>query len=139
MTTFPDFLFKLTERDRQVTPLEFVQFDLSSGVAAAASLTTGSYTVPKGKMLFVQNINFFMRPGAGQTADSAYVGAAVGGSSTIPFWGKSFRLAAAVDVFEGTMSQLLLPESAILTGVGNFNAGAAARSEERRVGKECRL
>lgn len=54
MSLFPDWLFKLTPRDEQVTPLDLVTFwtDYNTGAGATTSLP---YTVPDGKVLVLSS------------------------------------------------------------------------------------
>lgn len=59
MSVFPEWLYRLTVRDQQVTPLEIFSTILS-GTSTASGLVywdTSSYRVPKGKILLLQNMS----------------------------------------------------------------------------------
>jgi hypothetical protein len=54
MAVFPDWLYKLTARDQQVTPLEIYSQILTGVSNAAGFWDTAAYTVPAGKILLLQ-------------------------------------------------------------------------------------
>jgi hypothetical protein len=60
MSSFPDFLFRLTPRDEQGTPLEIVTQKLigTSGAVTAVN-KTNAYVVPKGKILLLNTLDYF--------------------------------------------------------------------------------
>lgn len=60
---FPEFLYRLTPRDEQVTQVEIIAQVLTQNVANA-TLTTNSYTVPLGKVLIIKSGIIQCTPGA---------------------------------------------------------------------------
>lgn len=56
MSSFPDFLFKLTPRDEQTTPLELVIWNSSKSGAISTLTTPEIYEVPPGKLLLINHL-----------------------------------------------------------------------------------
>jgi len=52
---FPEYLYRLTPRDEQVTPLEFVTQRLTNTVSNTTTVSSSAYTVPLGKLFLLQS------------------------------------------------------------------------------------
>lgn len=65
MAFFPEFLYKLSDRDQEVTWLDpvVVHSDVSAAVAVIQSAV---YTVPGDRMLILQNVSMLANPAAGR-------------------------------------------------------------------------
>jgi len=128
---FPDYLYKLTPRDAQVTPLEIVQ---TSGGVSQATVTVGSgniYTVPKGKVLAISSLCGVGAAGAGQTFLSWWAQYLVNGSlnnSVIIAGGTLTSGAGQLNTINPMNNMIYIPEGGVINGTGYFSGSAAANS-----------
>lgn len=124
----PEWLFRLTPRDEQVTPIEIVNHTTSTGSAATTVTSFDDlYTVPKGKVLLVTSIGLGLQGGAGQTPLGAYVQAFPAGSSTeaVTFYGRNITPTASVQGFDATFDGgVFLPEDYYVYATSKWSAGA---------------
>jgi hypothetical protein len=124
---FPEFLFRLSQRDQQVTWLDPVSLQVSSAVAAA-SITAIGTVVPIDRVLVLTNAIMLATAGAAQTTQqqSLQVVAVGGFVTTIAI--DTIVSAAAGRAPLNWAGQVLVPPSWTVRAVGTFNAGAAVNN-----------
>lgn len=136
MSIFPDWLYKLTPRDEQVTPLEFVTHYFFNTTAAAQVTATDTYTVPAGKILAPTNIGMALYPGAAQKPMESYIYSKydAAGSDLLYHWAKKYdpNAAARFNLASNDLP-LLIPSGTVLFAVAEFSAGVNANSFEGHI------
>ena len=128
MSFFPDWIYRFTPRDEQVTPLEIVTVTQTAGAVANATRTTASYTVPTGRILILKHLALEAIPGAAQfmlRAETFILSVApfsqtlTGITNTTTFtdrflWGQSINV--------------VVPSGGVINTTFTFNAGVAANN-----------
>jgi len=128
MGIFPEWLYELTPRDEQVTPLEITNVFASSGPLASSNVPISAFgTVPKGKIFIVTSINASLTPGAAQFPLSWTCQLFKPGISNIGLCGGSFSgtTTAAFPLYDSKQGPFYIVEDFQFVGQSLFNAGAA--------------
>lgn len=133
MSAFPDFLYRLTPRDEQVTPLEIVSNRLYGAAIASVIASSGVYVVPTGKILVLSSFWVQTIAGAAQTALHSSViiqpNNSLGNAAEIWGAGISGASAAASTTTQGNSpSEIYLPQGCAIYASAAFSAGAAANT-----------
>lgn len=127
MANLPDFLYKLTERDQQVTPIEIV-LNTANNSAAGTQLQIQIYTVPKGKILLLETVGVFAIPGTSQYLVNWGLVVSNGAQSCIVA-GSQNPVTTSLSYKGGQVfGPMSVGEGSILTVNGIFNAGANSNS-----------
>lgn len=124
---FPEGLYTLSARDRQVTWLDPVLFHSSSSVAAGT--VTVDYTVPEGRILLLQTATVEAVSGAAQTVSwLAVVARPV--SSAVPYvtFAGEWTTGAPANRFVNWSGAIAVAPGWLIQGSAIFNAGAAANA-----------
>lgn len=129
MSGFPDFLYRLTPRDEQVTPLEILNLRLTASTAAT-DVATNIYTVPLGKVLVCSAYGLRGEGGAAQYSESLWIEIYTDPTMPTLLGGSlnAYPSAAQRSYSHGVASQIIVPEGWQLRGRGTFSAGAAANN-----------
>lgn len=129
MTIFPEFLYRLTPRDEQVTPLDMINFDFGVFSDTSASLmTTASYTVPDGKIFALTSATVFLEGGAAQFPKVWSIIMTYGGTSFYVSGGTLPCIAAANFSLGSTTAPYFCQPGSVITLGGEFNAGVNANN-----------
>lgn len=135
MSHFPDWIYKFTPRDEQVTPLEL--YDSGTDVVVfGASYQTTLGTVPKGRILLLDNINVQLTSGAA-VVPLAYilhtVNAIPFGSSIVGCQAPTTETSAGVPWFnnKNTSGTIIEPDKTLY--ITTFFSGAAANRTEVKI------
>jgi len=122
MASFPDFLYRLTPRDEQVTQIEALNIRLT-GSTATTITSTSVYTVPLGKNLLINSV--------GILADSAssypwyvYLEAYLDASVPVLLFGDDTNYGLD-EMMKGGPMNCLIPEGWSVRATGRFNAALA--------------
>lgn len=130
MPSFPEYLYKLTARDEQVTPLEiFSVFDTDS-VALAQITLLSPYVVPEGKILILNNVDYEVDAGGAQfplNAGLTYFPPRQSGSAG-NLASVNFDAMLSTPCKESIQCDIALPGGSSLLGVANFSAGGIANT-----------
>jgi len=128
LANFPEFLYKLTARDMQVTPLEIVTVTANNS-GLSTNIQTQLYTVPKGKILLLDTVSFFEVPGSGQKFLCGRVSITGQNGSTI-IAGRNANNATAGISYEDSVefNSLAIGEGNIITVTNIFDSGVASNS-----------
>jgi hypothetical protein len=123
---FPEYLYKLSSRDQQVTWLD-PRFDALSVAAAAASVQS-TLRVPDGRVLVLSAAVVDAIAGAAQTLDRIVLFCEPPDPSTISFRISGGIFAASVEQFVTWTGQLVIPPNWKVAATARFNAGVAANT-----------
>jgi hypothetical protein len=128
LAKFPEFLYKLTARDMQVTPLEIVIVTANNS-APATNIQTQLYTVPKGKILLLDTVSFFEVAGAAQKFLNGRISVTGQNGSTI-IAGRSAASATAGIPYADSVefNSVAIGEGNIITVTNIFDSGVASNS-----------
>jgi len=122
---FPEFLYKLTPRDEQVTPLEVVTFR-SSLDANSATVNSALYTVPLGKVLLLRTATVECDPVYGTTTcTSVRIDMYKDSSVPIVLGMQKNEYTGVIDAPAVLQNPVVVPEGWILKGVANYDVANA--------------
>lgn len=122
---FPEFLYRLSERDQQVTWLDPFIFEQGVSVAGTTPNTTVS-SVPLDRALVVQSATVVGIPGAGQACTFLRMTVrAPLGNQSIRLFQQGFAVAANVQQAINWQGSILIPPLWSLTVESVFDAGVA--------------
>jgi len=131
MSHFPEYLYRLTARDEQVTPLEIVNVFGTSGALATPTPPIAAFgTVPKGKIFLITSVNATLIPGGAQLPLSWQLQVFRPGVSNVGLCSGSFSgtTTAALPLYGSKGGPFYIPEDYQFVGQSVFNAGAANNS-----------
>jgi len=123
---FPDFLYRLTPRDEQVTPLDIVTF--RSGVSSnATTVNSGAYTVPLGRVLKVNSMS--LEQDCNQAATDVVEGRVdMYLDSSVPIvlmCSQSSSTEPNYHLNQAFQNDLFIPEGWSMRGIGGFTVADA--------------
>lgn len=122
---FPDFLFRLTPRDEQVTPIETIDTQMGDNGMVLKQGFTNPYTVPLGRVLILQSVSLIANPAGADwcTASTLYID--YGGRSNI-IYSQSFQKDVSIQKISGGLAvPLYIPQNQTLTGINFYGLGTA--------------
>jgi len=124
MSVFPDFLFRLSPRDEQVTPLEIVNIYFYGAPASSTQVSSNTYTVPKGKVLLVNSVGAYMYAGAAQKAQDVVLINNTSTGNVFYHWSHDWN--ADIGQFRTACSNtsFILGENYAVKMLGEFDVGA---------------
>lgn len=124
---FPEFLFKLTARDEQVTPLEAITYAGQTANANASVVATADYTVPMGRVLALTSCGVYMGSAAGVTPQTGIVYAVDPSGNQAIVHAETYTAAAGAIAATGG-GVVYLPENFILRGQGTWSGAGLFNS-----------
>lgn len=136
MSIFADFLYKLTPRDEQVTPLEMITFSSGSTASAGRTVYTAAatnYTVPSGRILILTSfaVNAYNNAGVVDQLNG-YVDVNGGAAYYCNFFARQLASAAAGSVYGGAASlegsRLYVPPGREISASAGFSISNASNS-----------
>lgn len=131
MSGFPDFLYRLTPRDEQVTPLE-LYFERYAYADTAALVGDAIFTTPNNRLLILTGVTIAMIAGAAQNPLYSILDytAADGSGPNIELAVRTWTATTGTNVclHERSNGPLIIPPSSRLTLTGAFSAGVASNS-----------
>lgn len=130
MSNFPDFIYRLTPRDEQVTPLESVTYYHTESLVSTyvdIDESLGAYRVPAGKILLVNTLAVDFSAGAAQNLDSYKIylkNSSATNDATLT--GHSRILTGRYGTQGHMFGSIIVPSEWYICAVALFSAGAAA-------------
>jgi len=126
---FPDYLFKLTPRDEQTTPLESVVFQANKVAINSTTLSTDGYTVPNGKIFIPNSFGMEVEPGAAQNGITTRVYIEdLSSAATFMIYGRTIKQVANTTSNVGDFSNLLVMENYYIYAEADFDGFASANT-----------
>ena len=127
MSAVPDFLYRLTTRDLQVTPLE-VYTTRQSGTSAATSTNTGSITVPLGKVLVLTTASMVQQSAGVANCQSAYIQAYIDSANPIEVSSMRWPTFSTVESRFSMSPMCYIPEGWTVKGTAKWDAALAGNA-----------
>lgn len=132
MSNFPDWVYKFTPRDEQVTPLEiFINAD--NKTLASTYLEVPVFVVPLDRILILTSVTFQVLAGAGQSADYSHLYFTGSGGSVYTAIAKAWeRRVAGVEI--ATIDcEVHIPGGTTIVAANFFDVGAVDNIAEHTV------
>lgn len=126
MATFPDYLYRLTPRDEQVTPLEIV-IESANNTLNNVQVDATLYTVPQGKMFNLKSVALASESPVANTPQELKLNVTYGGS-TIRLIQSPMVVRVGTTLDFGAYSQFTdvwLPSGAVIYARAEFDVAAA--------------
>lgn len=127
MSAIPDFLYRLTHRDMQVTPLE-IYTTRQSGTNAATSVNTGSITVPLGKVFVMTTCSMVQQSAGVANCQSAYIQAYIDSLNPIEIASMRWPTFSTTESRFSASPMAYIPEGWTIKGTAKWDAALAGNN-----------